>query len=226
MHELALSFSQPALIFGHFTYLLLIVSMLMRNIVWLRSIAIAAGIAKIIYRTLIMLDPVSVLWETIFVLVNVAELGVIWWRSRPPLLRDEERLLLDAVAPNLSVPARKALLARAEWRDVPAGETLTRQGVPVGGLIYVAAGQVDIIADGRTIGQCKGGDFLGEMTWADGGAATATAITVGPARYAWFERRALSSAVTRLEGLRFALQASISRNLTQKLLRASGHAAV
>lgn len=74
LHDLQLTLTDPRLLFGHFTYLLLIVSMLMRRIVWLRAIAVAAGISKVIYRIFFIFDPVSVLWESMFVLVTVGEL--------------------------------------------------------------------------------------------------------------------------------------------------------
>ncbi|MEI9900689.1 MAG: cyclic nucleotide-binding domain-containing protein [Hyphomicrobium sp.] len=220
--EIGASLSDPGALFGHFTYLLLIVSMLMRTIVWLRLFATAAGIAKIVYRTWFVFDPVSILWESLFVLVNIGELLLIWWQNRPPTLNSEERGLVDTVAPKLSASAVRALIRQARWRNAAAGEALTRQGVAVGGLIYIAAGEVDIEAGGRRIGGCGPGDYLGEMTWADGAPATATAIARGPVRYAWFDRAALGPALRKREVLRYALQASISRNLIDKLRRATG----
>jgi hypothetical protein len=222
LREMELSLGDPGALFGHFTYLLLIVSMLMRTIVWLRLFATAAGIAKIVYRTVFVFDPVSILWETLFVLVNIGELLFIWWQNRPPPLTGEERGLVDAVEPKLSTAATRALIAGAEWRNAGAGEALTKEGVPVGGLIYVAQGDVDIAAGGRSIGACGPGDYLGEMTWSSGAAATATATARSPVRYAWFERGKFSAALKKREVLRYAVQASISRNLIEKLLRATG----
>src|SRR3954453_23092088 len=79
LHQLVGGLSSPVILFGHFTYFLLIVSMLMRRMVWLRTLAVASGIAKIVYRAFFVLDPVSVLWETIFVFVNVIQLVLIWY---------------------------------------------------------------------------------------------------------------------------------------------------
>src|SRR5215203_2680852 len=78
-NELLRDLSNPVILFGHFTYFLLIVSVLMRRMVWLRVLAVASGITKIIYRAFLVLDPVSVLWETIFVLVNIIQLVIIWY---------------------------------------------------------------------------------------------------------------------------------------------------
>jgi Cyclic nucleotide-binding domain len=226
IQDLLLTFTDPALLFGHFTYLLLIISMLMRRIVWLRSVAIVAGIAKIIYRTAFVFDPVSILWETIFVLVNIGELLFIWWQNRPVRLRDEEQRLIATVAPRLSRVATNALLATAQWRDVPPGTILTTQGAPIGGLIYVSTGEIDVVVDGHTVGAVGSRELLGEITWADGALATATATARTMVRYVWFDRKELSAALGKLEVLHFALQASISRDLVRKLVRTTQRAAV
>ena len=225
LRDLALTFTDLKLLFGHFTYLLLIVSMLMRRIVWLRSVAVAAGISKVIYRTLFVFDPVSILWESLFVLVNVGELALIWWQGRPLRLREEERYLVGTLVPNLPRRATHALLAQAEWRSAGPGEALTREGVAVGGLIYVAEGIVEIVVAGNNVGLVTAGELLGEITWEEGDLATATAIACTPVRYVWFDRGRLQDMLGRFEILRFALQASISRDLVRKLVRTTQRAA-
>ena len=129
--------------------------------------------------------------------------------------------MLQVVAPGLSAAMSRTLLAEAQWRDAEAGAVLTTQGQSVGGLIYIASGTVEVIVDSRVAATCSAGDFLGEMTWATGAPATATTRVREPVRYAWFERSTLGAKLRRLEVLRFAVQASISRNLTAKLLRAT-----
>lgn len=225
LRDLLLTLTDTKLLFGHLTYLLLVVSMLMRRIVWLRSIAVIAGITKVIYRAFFIFDPVSILWESLFVLVNMGELALIWWQSRPVHLREEERGLVDAIAPNLSRCATQALLAQAEWRSAEPGDTLTREGMEVGGLIYVAGGDIEIVVAGCSVGKVTAGEFLGEITWEDGDLATATATTLTRVRYVWFDRRQLQRTLNRLEVLRFALQASISRDLVRKLIRTTQRAA-
>jgi hypothetical protein len=79
LQTLARSLADPVELFGHFTYFLLIVSMLMRRIIWLRALAVASGLTKIIYRAFLVLDPVSVVWEVVFVTVNLVQLSIIWY---------------------------------------------------------------------------------------------------------------------------------------------------
>jgi CRP-like cAMP-binding protein len=192
---------------------------LMRRIAWLRAMAIFAGCVKIIYRTVFVFDPVAVMWEIIFITVNVYELSVIWWRNRPLKLTAEEQQLVTAIAPELSPAATRALMAQAIWRDEPAKTRLTTQGQPVQALSYILSGDIGIFDREVQVGRLGPGDFLGEMTWLDGSGATASAIALSPVRLARFDRATMQQVFMRNEVLRFVLQASISRNLTRKVLR-------
>lgn len=214
-------FTDPAHLFGHFTYLLLILSFLMRQMVWLRVLAISSGVAKIVYRLFFVLDPISVFWEAIFVLVNVGQLVLIWWENRQPNYTAEERYFVDVVAPNLPAAVARRLLKSGTWMDVPAGLTITEEGKRVEALTFIASGAVDILRNGTRVGGCGPGDFLGEMTYASAKDATATSVTTVPTRVLSFDRHALEVAQAGRPVLRIALQASFNRNLIDKLLRSN-----
>lgn len=217
----SLGLTDPGHLFGHFTYLLLILSFLMRKMVWLRALAISSGIAKIIYRLYFVFDPISVFWEAVFVLVNVGQLLLIWWENRAPDYTEEERHFIDMVGPSLPAATARRLLKSGRWADVPAGEQLTVDGQRVEALTFISSGLVQIEKNGARIGACGPGDFLGEMTYASGKAATATAVTLEPTRVLRFERKALEAAQAARPMIRIALQASFNRNLIDKLLRSN-----
>ena len=65
-------------IVGHLAYVLLIASMLMRQMVWLRLLVIASALVGILYSIVWLSDPVSSFWETLLVTVNVVQLGITW----------------------------------------------------------------------------------------------------------------------------------------------------
>jgi len=216
-----INLSDPGHLFGHFTYALLILSVLMRKMVWLRTLAVASGVTKIIYRTVFVFDPISIIWETLFVLVNLGQLLLIWWENRAPSYTKEEQHFIDVVGPNLPPATARRLLKSGKWSDVEAGEKLTVEGERVEALTFISSGQVQIARNGVTVGSCGPGDFLGEMTYANGRAATATATTTEPTRVLSFERKALAAAQNARPMLRIALQASFNRNLIDKLLRSN-----
>ena len=64
---------------GHLSFVLLIVSMLMRSMVWLRVLVIASALVGVCYSYLILTDPVGVFWEGLLIAVNLGQLGLTWW---------------------------------------------------------------------------------------------------------------------------------------------------
>jgi len=84
-------FSRPENVVGHVAYVLLIVSMMMRNMNWLRFFAILAGaISAVFYWTLG--DFVSMFWESLFSLVNLAQFAILQIENRRGRFSDEEGL--------------------------------------------------------------------------------------------------------------------------------------
>lgn len=219
--QLLTGLTNPVILFGHLTYFLLIVSMLMRRMVWLRSFAVASGIAKIVYRTFFVFDPVSVLWETVFVLVNIGQLLVIWYYERHHRFSDDERHFVDSMPPSVERRALKRLLTFASVREVPADEVLVREGEVVKDLLYVADGVARIESGGRIIAVCGPGDYLGEMSFLSGEPATATVIAAKPMRVLAFDQQRLHVAVASDAGIHRAMEAGLNRNLVGKLVRAN-----
>ena len=219
--QLFVGFTNPVILFGHFTYFLLIVSMLMRRMVWLRSFAVASGVAKIVYRAFFVFDPVSVLWETVFVLVNIGQLLLIWYYERHHRFTDEHRLFVDSMPPSVERRALKRLLAFATVREVPADEVLVREGEVVKDLLYVASGVARIESAGRIIAVCGPGDYLGEMSFLSGEPATATVVASRPMRVLAFDQQRLHVAVASDAAIHRAMEAGLNRNLVGKLVRAN-----
>lgn len=219
--QLIRGLSDPAILFGHFTYFLLIVSMLMRRMAWLRSIAIASGLTKIIYRAFIVVDPVSVLWETIFVIVNVAQLLIIWYYENHHKFTDEEQHFVENMPSGIGRSSIKRLLELADLVRRDADELLTVEGQRVNQLMYLADGIVKIEHGGRVVAICGPGDYIGELSFLSGNPATATSIAVKPVRILAFDQEKLRNSVETDGELRRVLESALNRNLAGKLLRSN-----
>ncbi len=217
--------TDPAVLFGHFTYLLLIVSMLMRRMVWLRALAIGAGLAKIVYRTAFVFDPISIFWETAFVLVNIGQLLVIWYFEQHHRFDGDERVLVEALPASVERRAVRRLLRLASARTLAPGEALTQEGEPVRTLSFVASGVFTIARGGTIVAACGPGDYIGELSFLTGQPATATATASKAARVLDFDQRVLQEACLRDEPVRRVLESGLNRNLAGKMSRAQPVAA-
>lgn len=214
----------PHFAWAHWPYALLVLSMLMRNMVWLRTIAIVAGVSRIFIRALILYDPVTVAWETALVLINIGQLLLIWWDKGHAHANQDEALLAATILPGESGRAIRRLLKLARWRSVEAGETLLREGQRVDQLLFVTDGAARIEKNGALVAICSRGDYVGEMGFVSGEAATATVVADRPMRLASFDAATLRASLATDRDLRHALEASFNRNLIGKLSRASGAA--
>ncbi|RYE11424.1 MAG: cyclic nucleotide-binding domain-containing protein [Hyphomicrobiales bacterium] len=211
----------PLYSWAHFPYALLVVSMLMRNIVWLRAIAIFAGVSRILIRSMILYDPVTVAWETALVLINVGQLLLIWWDRGQSHANEDEALLATTVLPGQPGRASRKLLKLAQWRQVEPGETLISEGQRIDHLLFVTDGAARIEKHGALVAICSRGDFVGEMGFVSGNPATATVIADRPMRLASFDSATLKASLADHPDLRHALEASFNRNLIGKLSRAN-----
>ena len=72
---------------GHLSYVLLVLSMMMRSMTWLRVIAVSAGLTSGAYGYFWLNDPVTVFWEAVFVLINLVQLLILAFENRKRLLQ-------------------------------------------------------------------------------------------------------------------------------------------
>ncbi len=211
----------PAAIAAHISYGLLVLSMLMNSIVWLRAIAVVSGVAGVYYSGYVLGDPVGAFWEAAFVAANLAQLSLLFWRSRRARFSDEEFLFcqnaLVLVPPSL---ARQFINVGA-WQTIAKGTILTQQDKAVERLTYIADGTVEVAVNGRLVATCSTGDFIGELGILSGRPATATTTATTDLRALVFERGALLRHLRRKPDLTLALQAGFKNNLRRKLATAN-----
>ncbi len=221
LDELLHGLSNPVILFGHFTYFLLIASMLMRRMVTLRILAVASGLAKIVYRGVFVLDPVSVLWETIFVIVNVVQLGLIWYYEHHHRFDEEHQHFADNMPDTVDRSAIKRLLDLADLERFAPGTVLTTEGMVVTKLIYIADGIIKIENGDRVVAICGPGDYIGELSFLSGNPATANTTVVKPCRALVFDQAKLTAAIANDAQLRRTLDSALNKNLAGKLSRSN-----
>lgn len=214
----------PGTTAGHLSYVLLVLSMMMRTMVWLRVIAIAAGCASFAYGWFWLGDPVTVVWEAIFVVTNLIQLAIMAYEQRNRPLNNDERVLVKAVLPGADMAKIRRLLALGVAGTAPPETVLFAQGDTPDQLIVLTRGTVQVEQGGKVIGACGEGDFLGEISFQNGGPATANVIVTNTAHYIAFDQKVLRGFLKRHSDIAGALEASLSRNLMAKLVRTT-HAA-
>ena len=206
---------------GHLSYLLLVLSMLMRVMWVLRVLVIASALVAISYDFIWLKDPIGVFWESLLVLVNIAQLSITYAKNRYERFTPTEAGFVNQIFPGLSNTLKRKILDAGTWREGRIGQHLTAEGVPVDHLIYLAKGEVEVTVNAHVVGHCHAGDLIGEMTALTGAPATGTAQILTQAQYWTIPSQALRDLVAHNEEINQAVQASFHRSMLTKLVAAN-----
>jgi hypothetical protein len=218
MQQFMEAFLDPANVVGHVAYVFLIISMMMRSMHWLRIFAVCAGLISAIYY-FTLTDYVSMFWESLFSFVNIIQLALLAIENRRGKFTEEEQLFFETVLQNVERAHARKLIRAGKWQDVKAGEVLVAEDTWPKRLKFIVSGHAKITVDGAEIAFVGPGDFLGEMSYLTGKAASASAIAVTPIRVLSFERNHLETHLDKHADLRHALEAGFNRNLVEKLVK-------
>jgi hypothetical protein len=204
---------------GNASYVLLIASMAMRDIFWLRLLALGSGVTGIAYDAIWLLNPVGIFWESCFTLVNLTQWIALSIERRRATLTPYQVALRDSVFPTLSNVDVLKLLALAQKRTPEHLPSLIEKGSEVTHLYLVEHGQATVVLDEVEVSRCQPGDFIGEIGFLNRVPACAT-VSAGPELECLvFDcdelRRTMSSNPEFERGITFALNA----NLASKLIR-------
>ncbi|MBO6814278.1 MAG: cyclic nucleotide-binding domain-containing protein [Rhizobiaceae bacterium] len=214
------NFTRPENIVGHIAYVLLITSMLMRSMNWLRALAILSGaISATFYFTLA--DYVSMFWEALFSLVNAGQLLILQIENRRGTFSEDEDLFIKTCLPDIERAHARKLVKLGAWTEVGEDTVLITEDTCPENLKFIVRGAAHVTRDARTLGKVGPGDFLGEMSYLTNQTASATVTTSETVRYLAFNRHRLKAHLERNSEVRHALEASFNRNLVTKLAKSN-----
>jgi hypothetical protein len=219
MQQIIDQLTNPISAVGHLNYILVIVSVSMRSMRWLRIFAIASGVVGVFYYGFLISDGISAAWEFIFAAVNAVQLAIVLLAGRRRSRDEDERLFINAVMPTLDGNLRARLLKLARWETRAPGDVLIREGEIAPQLVFVARGAASVENGGVLIGVCGPEDFLGEMSFLSGKPASATVTAVKEIRCCVYDHAALKALTKKVPAIKQALEFSFNRNLVGKLER-------
>ena len=185
----------------------------------LRSLAIIAGLVGIGYNYLIPVGPLwlPIFWLSVFISINTVRIVGIVLDRRSIAFNDEEAELLGTVFQNFSPVEFMKLMRIGEWRDAETGEQLAAQGDMLGGLKLLFNGEVVVERDGAEVGRARDGAMIGEISFIQGGAATATVVATKPCRYVAWSGEELQKLLHRNPGMDIAMKHVFSLDMMRKL---------
>lgn len=203
---------------GYLAALLLIAAVAVTTLRSIRYLALVAGILGFAHFALAGHWGMTLL-AALFVAVNAVQTAVLRQRARGGAMLEEEVRLFDRLLGIEDPRRQRHLRDLMRWRDAEEGEVLMLQDQPDPPLVYVARGMARVEFDGREVGMCGPGEFLGEMSLVSGQTASATVIVAERARVATFDRDALAHYARAVPEVDTALTHALNRGLAAKVRR-------
>lgn len=207
--------------FSHIASGLTVVAYLVKDILWLRLLAVLSCFFGIAYGYFYHSGPQWVLigWNIVFIVINVVQISLILRERSGVSFSEEEQELYETMFQSFAPFEFMKLLRIGNWSDAKVGDVLAIEDQPIDRVMLIYNGAVNVESKGEQVAQLKDGSFIGEISFIRGGAATATIRAAEATRLLSWSKESLKQLLNRNPSMRSAMQAVLSTDLTKKLVK-------
>jgi hypothetical protein len=204
---------------GHLASILTMAAYLLKDILWLRLLTILSCFAGIAFNYFVPATPLwsVIYWNMLFAAINIVQIAIIIRERTGIHFTEEEKELHDTLFKNFAPFEFMKLMRIAQWLEAKQGEVLAVEKETLKAVMLIYNGMVGVETNGQEVARLKDGNFIGEVSFITGGAATATVRALQPTRYIAWSKDAISQLLNRNPSMRFAMQAMLSTDLSKKL---------
>lgn len=214
--------------FIHAANVLLLFAYLVRDMLWLRLLALASSLCAIPY---FILHPATLwaplFWTVVFAVVNLYQAWLVYRERRPVKLTPEEEEVRRLAFEDL--PPKKVLqvLSLGTWGTANPGERLLESGKRPNTLSLIVHGKVHLKRNGKDVMDLIAGNLVGSALLLSGAPADVDAFAAGPVRTIYWELNTLDRYLAANPDTRIVMQHHLARDLAGKLVTYStrSHAA-
>ena len=205
---------------GHLASILTMAAYLLKDILWLRLLTILSCFAGIAFNYFVPATPLwsVIYWNMLFATINIAQIAIIIRERTGIHFTEEEKELHDTLFKNFAPFEFMKLMRIAKWLGAKQGEVLAVEKETLNAVMLIYNGLVGVETNGKEVARLKDGNFIGEVSFITGGAATATVRALQPTRYIAWPKDAISQLLNRNPSMRFAMQSMLSTDLSKKLM--------
>jgi CRP-like cAMP-binding protein len=201
----------------HVGYVLMLVALVARDVLWLRATMVAAQAVLGSYAWF-MNVPAITLWNALFVAINTVWVVKILHERRAVRLPAEIAALYERHF-NAFAPAEFLRWWQAGRRERLHDTQLTWNGARPGALFFLLGGRARVSRSGESVTDLAPGQFVAEMSLITGEPANADVMTIGDADVIWWPVSDLREMQASQPALWARLQSAIGRDLVDKIRR-------
>jgi hypothetical protein len=204
---------------GHLSFLIIALSLLMRDIILLRALGIISGIVGIYYNYWVTDEHlwVPIIWLTIFMLINIFMIATFYITNSDANLTDDELAIWKMNFLGLATDEYRRIKRIFEFRSYGGSDVLIHAGTETAFLYFVTSGQLRVERDNEEIGKLTQGDIVGEMSFLTDSRANADVIAVEETTCIVIDKSKLRSLMIKHPSFHLSMTNVFNINLMKKL---------
>lgn len=201
----------------HVANVLYLASYLMRDILWLRLLAVVASSCLIsyFYSRPEPLMP-AIYWNLLFSALNLCWIVYLIMERRPVQLTGDDQRLYQLVFRCLKPREMLRLLSLGRWEHASPNDCFISQGDELDRLMVICSGKVRV-EGGKQVEELRDGQFVGGVSFISGGASPANVVAVEETHYMSWPRAKLKEFLEKHSELDTALHLTLGYDLSKRL---------
>ena len=202
----------------HAANVLYLFAFMVRDILWLRILAVVAAACLIPYfyfRPEPLMTPIY--WNLVFTALNLFWIARLLLERRPVKLSPEEQRLCELVFRTMTPREMIKILKLATWEEAAAGECFVERDKPLDRLMVIYSGKACVEVDGRNVTELQPGQFIGSISYVTEETAPANIVSLEPTRYVAWPKSKLRDFMGKNPDLHSALKTTLAVDLTKWL---------
>ncbi|WP_343559668.1 cyclic nucleotide-binding domain-containing protein [Kiloniella sp. b19] len=196
-----------------------VLAFLIRDILWLRSLAILGNLFMAISD--VTHDPLPVInffGHLLIVAINIGHSFYLIMERRRAVLKPREQALREQALGSMDAVTAKRLFLLGQWVWIDEGTTLITQGQKPDRLYALLEGKAFAAARYRKVGELGPGQFVGEMSFLTNDTAGATVVTSERCLCFEWDRELLRQQMDRSKDLNAAVVAALGGDMARKIM--------
>jgi hypothetical protein len=155
---------------GHMAYSLILLSFLVRKILWLRTLSIAAGIFSICYNYTISSTPLwtPIQWNLVFMATNLYQIYSIFKEKQDITFEGYEKVIFENVFHGFLPYQFKKIINLAHINGCRKDQQIIKQEDLLEELYLIIKGSLSIEVNDQFIIDLNEGNFVGDMSFITG----------------------------------------------------------
>lgn len=202
----------------HVANVLYLLAFLVRDILWLRILTVAASFFLLPYFYLQpspLMTPIY--WNLAFTSLNIFWIVRLLLERRPIELNEEERRLCELVFRTMKPREMMKILRQGTWRAAEVDDCLVNRGHALDELMVIYSGKACVEVDGKYVTELQPGQFIGGISYITDETAPANVVAIEPTRYFVWPISKLKSFLSKNPDLHAALQTTLAIDFTKWL---------